>query len=455
MSRSALIVYVTDRRGNALPGANVLVRRRDTLEPADTYAGESGDARQPNPSTADALGRAVFWLERGGYEWVATYQGIQLEPEPWDSVPGSDGAIDPGWLAPAVVTEVTNNVTQVIVADPPPGLQGPPGDPGPPGKDGTPGPPGPKGDVGPAGPATPGPQGDPGPKGDKGDPGAPGAAGAPGAKGDTGASAYDLWVAAGNAGDVNAYLASLKGAAGPQGPKGDPGPQGPQGPAGAGMSAGTLGVRPAANAVPVGATYFATDYFGGATFRSDGAAWRCMEVLPTVIDLRNGSASNTIYDLLGLDPAKEEGYDITISGYTDTDGANNFYYVRLLDVNGAPFAANHENTGAYWGHDVNGTGISAMAGDAGAGVGFRYGDNSFGKSLTFTARMTLTTGPSRVAVSDMAGSPRTNTAERIRWIFSGHCEDTATAVRGLRFFNSFGKFFGTIQVRPRLLTYVF
>lgn len=105
----------------------------------------------------------------------------------------------------------------------------------------------------------PGPAGPPGPAGAAG---AQGPAGAAGAQGPAGAA----------------------GAAGAPGAAGATGPAGPAGPA---LTAGTRQTRPAANAVPTGALYYATN--NGITYQSNGSAWTAIgwqalrvTALPTV-----------------------------------------------------------------------------------------------------------------------------------------------------------------------------
>lgn len=282
--RTRLVTLVTDRAGNVVPGAQVQVfnvdEDGDPTSLASAFTTRRGNQPASNPQQTGTEGQASFWLPRGSYVWVATFNDISTEPEPYESAPSGDGNIDPAWLSDAALTSGPPG---------PAGPAGPKGDKGDTGNAGAPGAAGAQGPAGAAGPAGPaGADGAVGPKGDKGDPGDPGAdgaagpqgiqgvpgppgadgadgadgapgavgpagpagaAGAPGAKGDTGdpgpAGPQGIQGVKGDTGD-----AGPAGAAGAVGPAGPVGPVGPAGPAGAAGAAGAVG--PAGPAGPTG-----------------------------------------------------------------------------------------------------------------------------------------------------------------------------------------------------------
>lgn len=172
MARSPLIVTITDRAGNVLRGAQVLVLERESGLPAETYQTEDGPEPQDNPSTTPLDGKVTFWVDPGRYQWTFTYRGFTSDPEPFDSTAGGVGS------------------------EGPPGADGAPGPPGPAGADGAPGPAGADGAPGPAG--ADGLPGAPGPAGADGAPGPAGADGAPGPQGPAGADTVAVFTEPGD-----------------------------------------------------------------------------------------------------------------------------------------------------------------------------------------------------------------------------------------------------------------
>jgi microcystin-dependent protein len=92
-------VTVLGPDGRPLAGASVYTRVRGTGADATVYAAETGAGPGSNPAVTGPTGRVTQWCERGAYASTVTAPGMDPYVEEWDSAPGSDRAVDNGWVA--------------------------------------------------------------------------------------------------------------------------------------------------------------------------------------------------------------------------------------------------------------------------------------------------------------------------------------------------------------------
>lgn len=98
MARSPVYVEVKDSAGNAVAGATVRVKKRSDGTNATVFQAETGPTTITNPMTADSLGRALGWCDRGAYNVDISGTGITLYTVPVDPAPAADRAVDDVWL---------------------------------------------------------------------------------------------------------------------------------------------------------------------------------------------------------------------------------------------------------------------------------------------------------------------------------------------------------------------
>lgn len=84
-------------------GAGVEIRRRSDNTLVNVYPTETGGAGSTAAQAVDANGKIAGWVDRGAYRVVATGTGLAGYPIEWDAAPAADAAIDPPWLAAAVL----------------------------------------------------------------------------------------------------------------------------------------------------------------------------------------------------------------------------------------------------------------------------------------------------------------------------------------------------------------
>lgn len=98
MARSPVYIEAKDSAGNVVAGATVRVKKRSDGTNATLYQAETGPTTISNPMTADSLGRALGWVDRGAYNVDVSGTGITLYTVPYDAAASADRAVDDVWL---------------------------------------------------------------------------------------------------------------------------------------------------------------------------------------------------------------------------------------------------------------------------------------------------------------------------------------------------------------------